>query len=217
MMIITQQDLENFPRIKRLNLVNSLTGIKPANLVGTVSPEGGTNLAIFSSVVHLGSHPALIGLMVRPASDVRRDTYENIKATRVYTINHVHPSFTAKAHLTSAKFPAGVSEFAACGLSEEYIPGFAAPFVGESRVKFGLRFRKEIKIDLNETILLIGEVETILLPHGLSVDDGQLNLEALEAIGVSGLNTYYGVKKEAHYPYAQPEDAALYLNEKQRS
>lgn len=211
-MIITREDLESFPRLTRLNLVNSITGIKPANLVGTVSPEGVSNLAVFSSVVHLGSNPALIGLVVRPASEVRRDTYENIKATGVYTINHVHPRFTAKAHLTSAKFGAGVSEFAACGFSEEYIAGFPAPFVAESRVKFGLRLKKEILIDLNNTILLIGEVETICLPDDILLGDGQLNLEALEGVGISGLNTYYTLQKQANYPYARPEDAAYFLN-----
>lgn len=214
-MIITKQDLEDLPKITRLNLVNSLTGIKPANLVGTISPGGVTNLAVFSSVLHLGSHPALIGLVVRPASEVRRDTYENIRATGVYTINHVHPQFTARAHLTSAKFGAGVSEFAGCGLSEEYIAGFPAPFVAESRVKFGLRLKKELPIDLNNTILLIGEVETISLPVGLALGDGQLNLESLEGVGISGLNTYYTVQKRAQYPYARPEDAARFLNEKQ--
>lgn len=214
-MIITKGDLENFPRLTRLNLVNSLTGIKPANLVGTVSPEGVTNLAVFSSVVHLGSNPALIGLVVRPAGEVRRDTYENIRTTGVYTVNHVHPQFTGRAHLTSAKFGVVVSEFAACGFSEEYIAGFPAPFVAESRVKFGLRLKRELPIDLNNTTLLIGEVETISLPDGMLPGDGQLNLESLEGVGISGLNTYYTLQKRANYPYARPEDATHYLDEKE--
>jgi flavin reductase (DIM6/NTAB) family NADH-FMN oxidoreductase RutF len=214
-MIITKQDLKNYDRIKRLNLVNSITGIKPANLVGTISRTGITNLAVFSSVVHLGSNPALIGLIVRPASEVRRDTYENIKATGVYSINHIHLSFMAKAHLTSAKFPKDVSEFSACELSEEFVGDFAAPFVAESRVKFGLRFEKEITIDLNHTILIIGEVEYIILPDDIQFNDGQLNLEELSSTGISGLNTYYRLQKQAQYPYARPEDTSLYLNEKQ--
>ena len=41
-------------KIKRLNIVNSITGIKPGNLIATMSKENETNLAIFSSVVHLG-------------------------------------------------------------------------------------------------------------------------------------------------------------------
>ena len=32
-------------KINRLNLINSITGIKPANLIGTISKDGHTNLA----------------------------------------------------------------------------------------------------------------------------------------------------------------------------
>ena len=49
----------------RLNLINSITGIKPANLVGSRSADGFDNVAIFSSLVHLGSNPAQLGLVMR--------------------------------------------------------------------------------------------------------------------------------------------------------
>ena len=213
-MVITKQELDIYHRTKRLNLVNSITGIKPANLVGTISSDGVTNLAVFSSVVHLGSHPALIGFIVRPAGEVKRHTYENIIATGVYTINQIRPSFTDRAHLTSARFPVEVSEFEACGFLEDYIDGFAAPFVAESKVKFGLRVKKEIFIDLNNTIMVIGEVENIIVPQDVLLTDGQLDLEELDAAGISGLNTYYALEKKANYPYAKPEGAPLYINEK---
>ena len=53
-------------KISRLNLINSITGVKPSNLIGTKSKDGFSNLAIFSSVVHLGSKPPLIGFITRP-------------------------------------------------------------------------------------------------------------------------------------------------------
>ena len=59
-MYFSKKDIINASRIHRLNLINSITGIKPANLIGTISKDGHTNLAIFSSVIHLGSNPALI-------------------------------------------------------------------------------------------------------------------------------------------------------------
>lgn len=77
-MHLSKTDIENTPRIKRLNLINSITGIKPANLIETVSEEGISNLAIFSSVVHLGSRPALLGFVSRPSGEIRRHTHENI-------------------------------------------------------------------------------------------------------------------------------------------
>ena len=77
-MNLTKTDLENASKVFRLNLINSITGIKPANLIGSISNSGQTNLAIFSSVIHLGSNPAYLGFIMRPIGDVPRHTYENI-------------------------------------------------------------------------------------------------------------------------------------------
>jgi flavin reductase (DIM6/NTAB) family NADH-FMN oxidoreductase RutF len=65
-MHITNRDIQKLDKIKRLNLINSITGIKPANLIGTVDETKNSNLAIFSSIVHLGSNPPLIGMVIRP-------------------------------------------------------------------------------------------------------------------------------------------------------
>ncbi|MGJ8661580.1 MAG: flavin reductase family protein, partial [Bacteroidota bacterium] len=139
-MHLTKEDIKNTDKVDRLNLINGLTGIKPANLIGTVSNDGQENVAIFSSVVHLGSNPALFGFILRPAGDVPRNTYENIKETGFYTINHVHESIVENAHFTSAKFPGDVSEFDKCGLTPIYKEGFKAPFVENAFVQLGMRF-----------------------------------------------------------------------------
>ncbi len=78
MKIISKADISNMSKIFRLNLINSITGIKPANLVGTKSLDGKSNLAIISSVVHLSSNPPMVGFFMRPSKEVRRDTYDNI-------------------------------------------------------------------------------------------------------------------------------------------
>ena len=97
----TKQDLNQLEKIYRLNLINSVTGIKPANLVGTIDNQENSNLAIISSVVHLGSNPGIIGFIMRPDAKVRRHTYENIVETQYYTINHVLTTWIDKAHYTS--------------------------------------------------------------------------------------------------------------------
>ena len=53
-------DIQGFSKIYRLNLINSITGYKSANLIGTRSNSGEENVAIFSSITHLGSNPALL-------------------------------------------------------------------------------------------------------------------------------------------------------------
>lgn len=190
----------------RANLINSVSGYKPANLVGTISEDGTANLAIFSSVVHLGSDPALLGLIVRPAGEVPRHTYENIRNTGVYTINHIHEDFIEKAHWTSAKFGRTVSEFEKCGLTQEFIDEFQAPFVGESEIKIGLHLVDEIPINLNRTILIIGEIKHIIIPDAILLDNGSIDLNGVKDAAISGLDTYHRVERIGTFPYAKPID-----------
>ena len=86
-MRITQTDLKSMPRLQRAAFVNSLSGFKPANLVGSVDADGRTNLALMSSVVHLGSDPALLALIIRPGGE-ERHTLHNIMRTGVFSIRH---------------------------------------------------------------------------------------------------------------------------------
>ena len=83
-----KNDIQSFSKIYRLNLINSITGYKSANLIGTRSNSGEENVAIFSSITHLGSNPALLHFTLRP-NTVPRDTYKNIKENKVFTVNHV--------------------------------------------------------------------------------------------------------------------------------
>tara|TARA_B100001173_G_C15996001_1_gene551113 strand:+ start:710 stop:1336 length:627 start_codon:yes stop_codon:yes gene_type:complete len=194
--------IDQLDRVTRLKIINSVTGIKPGNLIGTIGKNGATNLAVFSSIIHLGSNPSLLGFISRPQTEEVGHTLRNILQTEFYTINHIHPEFVEKAHYTSAKFLSDVSEFEACNLSEEYINHFKAPFVQESIFKMGLRFKEAIDIKLNGTVLVIGEIEELVIADKAFVN-GDIDLEVSEGVGISGLNTYYSLKKIDSYPYAR--------------
>lgn len=202
-MKLNKTDLANLNRIDRIKIINSVSGIKPANLIGTINEYGKTNVAIFSSVVHLGSDPALLGFVLRPTGEVPRNTYDNILANKSYTINHIHPEFAKNAHYTSAKFDASTSEFNRCGLTEEFIEECKAPFVKESRFKMGLQFVEALPIKQNNTLLVIGEITSLLLPDASFDSEEDINLEEINSVGISGLNSYYSVAKIAEYPYAR--------------
>ena len=101
-----------------------------------------------------------------------------------YTINHVGESFVKNAHYTSAKFDSDISEFKACGLTEEYLNDFKAPFVKESAIKIGMKYVESIPIEINGTILVIGEVEHIHLPENVLNTKGYIDLEKAN-IGLS--------------------------------
>lgn len=201
-MLIRKSDLDKMNRIYRTNLINSVTGITPANLIGTRSKEEQDNLAIFSSVVHLGSNPALIGIVTRPQKPNLKDTYSNILETGFYTINHISETFIRNAHYTSAKLERKVSEFDVMNLERAFIEGFFAPFVKESAVKIGMKFLQRIGLP-NGCDFIIGEVTLIQVLDTLVDEEGQLDLAAYEATGVAGVNSYYGLKKLATFPYVK--------------
>jgi len=205
-MHLTRADIQEMERIRRLNIINSITGIKPANLIGTVSNDGDPNLAIFSSVLHLGSDPALLGFMLRPQEDVRRHTYENIKENGFYTINHIHHHLVEQAHYTSAKFDKKESEFKECSFTEEYLFDFRAPFVQESKLKLGMKFLESIPIETNNTLMIIGTVEYVLIPDDAVDEKGDVNLEILGSVGVSGLGSYYRMLNIGQFPYARKSE-----------
>ena len=199
---LTAADIRAFERIYRLNLVNGLPGFKPANLVGTAAPDGATNLAIFSSVLHLGSAPPLLGMVTRPTT-VPRHTYQNIKSSGCYTLNHVPVVMAANAHYTSADFSPDVSEFSVCGFTPEYRDGFPAPYVAESPLSIGLRLLEEHHIS-NGTVLLVGTVEHVYLQEEGLRADGTLDLAALGDACISGLDGYHAVAPPVRFGYARP-------------
>jgi flavin reductase (DIM6/NTAB) family NADH-FMN oxidoreductase RutF len=203
-MQLHKEEIESLERKYRLNLINSISGIKPANLIGTKSVDHRENVAIFSSVVHLGSSPAQLGFIMRPQTEVPRDTYPNIMETGFYTINHVSASFIKKAHFTSAKLEKGDSEFDRMKLEKEYVGEFHAPFVKDSPVKIGMKHQESIPLP-NGCIFVIGSVEMLVLPDQVVNELGQLNLEGYAGVGISGLNTYYGLNMLETFPYVRED------------
>ncbi|MFK7908052.1 MAG: flavin reductase family protein [Chitinophagales bacterium] len=213
-MHLTKEAIQKTEKIKRLNIINSISGIKPANLIGTRSNDGQSNLAIFSSVIHLGSNPALLGFISRPSGEIRRHTYENILENSYYTINHIDTSFIEQAHYTSAKFEVNESEFEKCELTEAYLFGFHAPFVKESQLKIGLKYRESVPIKANGTVLVIGEVEHIVFPDAAMDKQGHIDLSHINGVGISGLNSYYGLEKLAQFAYARPNELPDFQTQK---
>ena len=197
----------SWERFYRANFINSLTGFKSASLIGTINAQGIPNLGMFSSIVHIGSDPALIGYINRPVAAAPH-TLANIKANGFYTVNHIHPSFVEKAHQTSAKYPDEVNEFKEVGLNEEYLDGIPVPFVKESAIKYLLSLKEIVPITLNATFLVIGQLEQVLIDSSFQpTADGFLALDQAGSICSNGLDAYYNTSLIDRYAYAKPEKA----------
>ena len=206
MTFFSEEDILQMPKVKRLNIINSITGIKPANLISTIDERNRHNLAIFSSVVHLGSNPALIGFILRPQQKIRRHTYENILENGYYTINHLPNHKTLEGHYTSAKFDKETSEYDVCHFTPEFQHDFPVPYVKESFLKMGLKHVESIPIKYNGTVMIVGKILQIYVAKSSLSGEGYINLEEAKSVGISGLNTYYDLKKIDSYPYARPHE-----------
>lgn len=200
-MFFSSSDISNLDKIDRLKLINSITGLKPANLIGTKSLNGNTNLAIFSSIVHIGSNPPLIAFVTRTSKKVSRHTLENIIKTKKYTINQIQKNFVKKAHYTSAKFDDNISEFEMCKIEEEFIDDFYAPFVKESNLKLGMELKEVIPIKSNESTLVVGEVIQIYTKKEYLKDDFMFDLEKANSVAIGGLNEYFTISNFANFPH----------------
>lgn len=203
----SRTDIDQMDKIFRLNLINSCTGFKSANLLGTKSLNGVSNVAVFSSITHLGSSPPLIGFILRPTT-VPRDTYRNIKDTGVFTANHIYSDIIEDAHHTSAKYPDEVSEFTKTGLEEEFLGDFPAPFVKGAKIRLGCRFLNEYEIKENNTLLLVSAIEHVFIADlDIQQEDGWLKLENANTVAINGLDGYATTSLLDRYAYARPKKA----------
>ena len=204
MKTITSTEIKKYDSRYRARLINSLSGPKSANLIGTKSLSNQENLCVVSSCFHLGADPALMGLIFRPAV-VERHTFENIMETKQFSINHINSSIVKQAHQTSARYPREVSEFNATELHSEYIDKFKAPFVRESSLQVGLELKESQHLSINKTELVIGEIKIIRVSEDYIQADGFIDLLGLGSQAVTGLDCYHSLQKGERLSYAKPD------------
>ena len=194
-MKILINDFSSLDKHYRANLINSVIGVKQASLIGTVSKNSISNLALISSTGHLGSNPPLVAIFSRPQGDTPKQTLNKINENEDYSINHVNKSIINRAHSCSFKFTAEESEFTECNLSEEFIVDCKAPIVKESNVSFAVRYQRHLPIQENGVIMVIGKIKSVFVNKGVIQDNGEVDFNHSSSIGVAGNNTYYGVDK----------------------
>ena len=198
------KELEGLSKIYRLNLINSVTGYKSAHLIGSISPSGDENLAVFSSIIHLGSNPALIGFILRPKT-VPRNSHANMKSTGVFTLNAISSNQIEDAHHTSAKYPDNISEFDQTNLEPEIKQGWKAPYVKGAQIQIGCSYVNEYLIKENDTILVIGKIEHLFIEEQLLGKDGWIQLDKGDIVSINGLDGYAIPTLIKRFEYARPK------------
>lgn len=196
------EDFENWEKYYRGTFFNSLSGYKSCNLIGTQNSAGQPNLAPFFSVIHVGANPPYLGLLFRPHT-VPRHSLENMRYNGCFTVNAVAEGMEGRAHQASASYEG--SEFKAVGLNLEYKDDFPAPFVNESKVQIACKMEEEHLIKANQTIFVVGAIQSVHLPIGFIKEDGLIEHEKLQTLAVNALDSYYTTALLNRFEYARPK------------
>lgn len=203
MKFLNHRDIDHLDSRFRAHFINSLSGIKSANLIATKSDNDVSNVAIFSSVIHLGSHPPLLGFILRPTT-VKRNTYDNIKKTGYFTVNHISENFIKEAHHTSAKYDGEISEFDKTELLESYQENFFAPYVKQAQIQIGCSFQNSYFIEENGCYMILGKIEQVFYPEAIQSKEGWIDLSKAETVGINGLDAYAKLSILDRFHYAKP-------------
>lgn len=198
-------DINGLEKIFKINLINSCSGFKSANLLGSISTNGITNVAVFSSVTHLGSSPPTLGFILRPTT-VPRNTFKNIKDTGVFTINHIYEDIIEDAHHTSAKYDDDISEFDVTSLEEEFKENCIAPFVKNSPLQMEMKYVEEVYIKSNDVLMIVAQIEKLFVNEKLIHEDGFIDLSAGKIVAINGLDGYAVPILKKRFGYQRPKN-----------
>ena len=208
----TREVLDTWPSRRRARLVNSLSGFKSATLVGTVDGKGVHNLSVVSSVVHLGSNPAQMGMVLRPPG-VDAHTYKNVMEMGQCTFNHIGVDWVVQAHQCSARYSADVSEFDAVGLTPcGQTDGWMAPAVEEARVRMGLTLAKDMELP-NGCRFMVLDVAWVEVDGKAVAEDGYLDLGRARTAAISGLDGYHDTRHLGRLSYAKVDTEVKVLTD----
>ncbi|MED0674536.1 flavin reductase family protein [Aneurinibacillus thermoaerophilus] len=159
---------------------------RPIAFVSTVNETGQANLAPFSFFTAICADPMMICFapMRRGTDGARKDTLNNIEATREFVVNIVGEKIVKQMNDCAVEYSPDVDEFEEVGLTKASSRIVKPPRVAESDV--------QLECVLHDILhfgdkpgggsLVIGQVVTIHIKDELYFD-GKINTEKLNPVG----------------------------------
>ncbi|KAH9096998.1 flavin reductase family protein [Aphanomyces euteiches] len=168
----------------------SLTRLCLVLLLGTVGPDGVTNLAPYSFYTVASTSPPVVSVThVNPRAGVEKDTLANLRETKECQVNLVTEDLVEIMNASCGNYPRNVSEFEAVGI--ESTPGTKvnAPGVAKALVRMECTVREILPIG-NSHVMYLDVVrfavhDSVSREGGLTVDD-----TLFTAVGKMGGNGY---------------------------
>ncbi|KAI1787140.1 hypothetical protein LXA43DRAFT_736327 [Ganoderma leucocontextum] len=164
--------------------------------VSSVSESGVENLAPFSWFNQVTQSPPLISVSISQLSDGSlKDTTDNIKKTKQFTVNIISEPFIENANVTSLDSPREVSEWDISGLTKAPSIHVKAPRVKESAFSMECELFQAVDIIHPETgeqtaTLVIGLVKYFHVRNDVLNERGLVYFTKLKPIGRIGDISY---------------------------
>lgn len=182
---MTSIDPASLPVRDRYQLMIATILPRPIAWVGTVSPDGKTNLAPFSFFTGICANPLTV--CFAPVNDrhgKKKDTLVNVELTKQFTVNMVNEANAAAMNQSSAPYAYGVSEFEKCGLTPAASARIKPPRVKESPVAYECELDQIVRVGEGPLAgnLVIGRVVMLHLDPSV-YKDGKVSHKDLKAIG----------------------------------
>ena len=172
-------------------LVTGLVVPRPIGWIGSVSPGGTYNLAPYSFFNAVSGDPPTVVFSAGHGAGVRKDSADNVRASREFTVNIVTDEVADAMNITSASLPADGDEFALAGLTA--LPGVVvgAPRVAEAKAQMECRVTHDFHIgsEGGGNWLFVGEVVAFHIDEDL-LDGTRVDQAGLAAIGRHAGNMY---------------------------
>jgi len=186
---------------------NAIVGPRPIGWIGSLSAEGIPNLAPYSFFNAFNYVPPIIGF----ASVGRKDSLNNIEATREFTWNLVTRDLAEAMNESCAPVDAGVNEFERAKLEQGASRVIKAPRVTASPVSFECKTTQIIQLTTKEgddvpTWMVFGEVVGVhIAKHALVdgiYDPGRMH----PILRAGGTASYYEITPDMHFEMERPKE-----------
>ena len=212
-------DFERITPHERYKLLTAAVVPRPIALVTTLAPDGTVNAAPFSFFNVFSEDPALaiLGLQHAPDGSVK-DTTRHILENGEFVINLVDRQLADAMAVCAARFPAGISEVEAAGLSVSGSRHIKTPRISQAPVSLECR-TWEIKQITPTRHLAIGEIVALSARDGL-IDPETLyfDMKAYEPVGRLVANSYCHTNDRFELPVPNwPEDFSDTSSNQQQS
>ncbi len=166
---------------------------RPIAWVTSVNLQGAANLAPFSFFNAFGGNPPFVVFSPSRRRDgTKKDTLNNVEATREFVVNVAVESLAEKVNLSSKEVPPDVSEVELTGLHTLPSVKVKPPRLAESPINLECTVRQIVPIGDGPISgnLVIGEVVMIHISDDVLDSKGKVDPRKLHAIARLGADWY---------------------------